>query len=103
MITVPLVATPSQRLQVTLGDQDCRIAIYQKTTGMFIDLSVAGVPIMSGVLCHDRSRIVRYAYLGFIGDLLFVDTQGRDDPQYAGLGSRWLLGYAAPVEASAFP
>ncbi|WP_321900039.1 hypothetical protein [Paraburkholderia heleia] len=25
------------------------------------------------------------------GDLAFMDMQGADDPQYTGLGSRWLL------------
>lgn len=48
---------------------------------------------MAGVLCRNRVYLVREAYLGFRGDLAFVDTAGNDDPQYAGLGTRWPLLY----------
>ena len=37
--------------------------------------------------------LVPTAYLGFSGWLVFVDTQGSEDPQYAGLGTRWVLVY----------
>jgi hypothetical protein len=50
------------------------------------------------VLCHDRVRLVRSAYLGFVGDLAFVDTQGHADPQYQDLGSRFVLAYLEPLE-----
>lgn len=96
MNVVPLQSLPSQTLNVSLAGQACTIAIYQKTTGVFLDLTVAGAPCVFGVLCHDRVRLVRQAYLGFIGDLSFIDTQGRDDPQYTGMGSRWVLAYLTP-------
>lgn len=93
---IPLQPFPSQTLNVSLAGQACTIAIYQKTTGVFLDLTVAGVSRVSGVLCHDRVRLVRQAYLGFVGDLSFIDTQGSDDPQYTGMGSRWVLAYLTP-------
>lgn len=98
MNIVPTKAIPSQVLSVTLGGQSCVIALYQKTTGLFLDLSVAGSPTVQGVLCRDRVRLVRQAYLGFIGDLTFIDTQGASDPVYTGLGARYLLGYLSPDE-----
>lgn len=103
MITIPLTSTPSQLLQVTLADQSCNLAVYQKTTGLLLDLSVSGTPIVSALLCHDRTLLIRYPYLGFVGDLSFVDTEGLDDPYYTGLGSRWLLVYLSPDEASVVP
>lgn len=96
MNLVPLQPLPSQILNVSLAGQACVIAVYQKSTGVFLDLTVAGTPRVFGVLCHDRVRLVRQAYLGFIGDLSFIDTQGRDDPQYTGMGSRWVLAYLTP-------
>ncbi|MBU9656059.1 phage baseplate plug family protein [Burkholderia cenocepacia] len=93
MLNVPLMANPSQKLSVLLAGQNCQISVYQKTTGLYLDLSVNNAPIKSGIICRDRVRLIRYAYLGFIGDLTFFDTQGVDDPQYSGLGTRWQLVY----------
>lgn len=93
MLIVPLQATPNQTLNVVLANQPCTIHIFQTATGLYVDLYVNSVVIISGVICLDTVRIVRDAYLGFIGDLAFFDTQGSDDPVYTGLGARWILAY----------
>jgi len=93
MQTIPLAAVPSQTLTVILGGQNCKIAIYQKTEGLFLDLSVSGSSIVSGVICEDRIKLVRYDYLGFAGDLAFVDMQGTLNPYYTGFGTRYKLVY----------
>jgi len=103
---VPLQAVPAQTFAVTLTGLPCQITLHHKTTGLFLDLVVNGSPVIQGALCLDRVLLVRDLYLGFIGDLAFVDIQGRDDPVYTGLGDRFLLFYLAPadfttVEASA--
>lgn len=54
---------------------------------------VSGNLIIAGVICQDRNRIVRDLYLGFIGDLCFIDIQGTSDPIYTGLGDRYVLCY----------
>jgi len=95
---VPLVAIPNQFLTVALGGQVVQLRVYQRTTGLFIDVSVSNVRIIGGVLCLDRNRIVRDAYLGFQGDFAFVDQQGTQQPDYTGLGSRYLLVWYAPGE-----
>lgn len=89
--TIPLVATPSQRLNVQLGDQSCRLAIRQRRTGLFVDLYEQDKPVVLGVKALNLTKLVRGAYLGFTGDLFFVDTQGADDPVYSGLAGRFLL------------
>ena len=81
MLQIPISATPSQSLSVQLAGQQCQISVYQKSTGVFMDLSANGVPIVSAMLCLDRVKLVRHPYLGFIGDLAFVDTQGAQDPE----------------------
>ena len=97
MLQIPISAVPSQSLSVQLAGQQCQISVYQKSTGVFMDLSANGVPIVSAMLCLDRVKLVRHPYLEFIGDLAFVDTQGAQDPDYTGFGARYLLIY---LEAS---
>ncbi|WP_261534715.1 phage baseplate plug family protein [Burkholderia multivorans] len=93
MLILPITARPAQNFSVLLGGQNCQISVYQKTTGLYLDLSVNNAAIKSGIICRDRVLLIRHAYLGFTGDLTFFDTQGVEDPQYSGLGSRWQLVY----------
>ena len=88
---VPLVAVPSQTLSVQLGVLSCRINVYQKATGLYFDLLVADVAIVTGALALNLNKLVRSAYLGFTGDLYFFDTAGTADPTYDGLGARYVL------------
>jgi hypothetical protein len=97
MKTIPLSAVPSQKLSTLLGGQNCQLKVYQKTTGMYLDLYVNNVPIVTGVIARDRVLVVRQSYLGFVGDLSFFDTQGVADPTYDGLSARYQLVY---LEAS---
>lgn len=103
MLIIPLSAVPSQTLAVTLASQYCNINIYQKGDIVFADLFNLNIPVFTTVLVMDRVRLVRENYLGFIGDIMMMDTQipaGEtigSDPDYTGLGSRWQLCY---LEAS---
>ena len=91
---IPLAPVPSQQVRVTLGTQDCILNVYQKTTGLFMDVLRSTGAVVSGVLCLDRERIIIDAYHGFAGDVAFVDTQGANDPDYTGLGTRYRLVWA---------
>ena len=93
MQIVPIVDAYSQVVNVQLGGQSCAISLYQKSTGFYCDLYVGGALIIGGVICQNLNRIVRSLYLGFIGDLCFMDTQGALDPSSPGLGTRYLLCY----------
>jgi len=93
MLIIPINPVPSQVLNVQLADQACTIRIYQKFYGIYLDLLVSDVLIIGGVKCEDRNRIVRDIYLGFLGDLTFIDNQGLSDPTFTGLGSRFSLAY----------
>jgi len=105
MLSVPLNAVPSQTVTVNLGNQPCQITVRQTRFGLFLDLSVNNALIIGGVLCENLNRIVRDLYLGFAGDLMFLDNQadpGTDgtDPIYTGLGTRYTLMY---LEADELP
>lgn len=103
MLIIPLAAVPSQIAKVALPSQQVTVSIYQRRTGLFIDVSVNDAPVITGVVCLSRVLIVRDAYLGFVGDLAFIDMQalGPDpgaDPDYTGLGARFLLAWLAPAD-----
>lgn len=100
--TIQIQAVPNQTFEVPESNQNCRLNIYQKTTGLFMDVLVNNQPIILGVLCEDRNRIVRDAYLGFAGDFAFFDTLGNTDPIFTGLGARYRLLYISVDELAAF-
>lgn len=100
---VPLQAIPNQTLQVTLGNQACQINLYQNIYGLFIDLFVGSSPVVQGQICRNGVELVPELYLGFAGNLAFVDTQGTQDPVYTGLGTRFLLIYVPPEVTTVSP
>lgn len=93
MQIIPIQSVPAQTFSVQLAGQNCVINIYQKNYGLFVDLYINGTLIIGGVIAENINRIVRSVYLGFTGDLIFIDTQGTSDPYYVGLGSQYLLAY----------
>jgi hypothetical protein len=104
MLIIPVNDTDNQTLAVQLAGQNCKINLYQKTTGFYCDLYVDDSPVVVGVICQNLNRIVRSSYLGFIGDLNWFDTRGSaaipsngQDPSSPGLGTRYLFRY---LEAS---
>jgi hypothetical protein len=99
MIVIPLQPIPAQAFNVTLGGQSCRIVLYQKGSAFYMDLTAAGNVVVQGRMVLNNVWIVRYAYLGLVGDLVMFDTQGTDDsPSYDGLGARYQLYYLTPDE-----
>lgn len=99
MQIIPLKPVPNQTVSVQLAGQACTIDVYQLAQGLFVNLSVDGALVIGGVIAQNLNRIVRDAYLGFAGDLAFVDNQGSRDPDHAGLGSRFELAYLTADEA----
>ena len=81
-----------------LGNQNCSLSVYMLGTCLFVDTAVNGVIISAAVLGRTGVSLVPTTYLGFLGQLLFVDTQGTSDPTYDGLGSRYQLLYATPAD-----
>lgn len=102
MQILPLQALPNQTLTILLAKQLVKLSIYTMVDGnMYMDVFVNHVAIITGVICQNQNRIVRDAYLGFIGDLAFNDTLGSDDPVYSGLGTRYQLFYLSASDVAA--
>lgn len=93
MLVVPVQAVPRQELQAQLGGQNVSLTIAQNFYGLFMDTYLNGGLVVGGVTCQNLNRCVRMGYTGFLGDLVFFDTEGTDDPIYTGLGTRWVLLY----------
>lgn len=98
MQEIPLQATPSQLTNVVLGGQNCQISIYQKAQGLFVDLNVNGTDLVVGVIARDCVPLMAREYEVFAGNLIFVDTEGSNDPTYDGLGARYGLVYLSEAE-----
>jgi hypothetical protein len=113
---IPISAVASQQFNTTLSGQACTIKLFFKDLDIpaaqeivtddpvfehlqvgFVNLYVNDALIIGGVRAMDRNLIVRNRYLGFVGDIAFVDTQGTSDPVIDGLGSRFLLFYWAQL------
>lgn len=95
---VPTQPVPRQNLQCQLNGQAVTLDIYQLAYGLFIDVYVQDTLIIAGVICENLNRIVRSAYLGFIGDFVFVDTVTATDPSYLELGTQHFLMYLDPAD-----
>jgi len=98
MQIIPLEAVPNQTVTVNLDGQVSQVNVYQTFFGLFLDLYVNDVLIVGGVICENLNRIVRSLYLGFSGDLAFIDGEGSSDPVYSDLGSRYSLAYLSADE-----
>lgn len=91
MQTIPLQAIPNQTLKFSSGNTAIQLRVYQKFYGLFLDLTINNVLVAAACPCRNQNRILHNAYLGFPGDLVFVDRQGTTDPFYTGLGTRYAL------------
>src|SRR5208282_3665765 len=98
---IPLQAIPNQTLQIQLNNQLCTINVQQFAFGLFLTLYLGPTLIVASVLCQNARLIVRDLYFGFSGDLAFVDTQGINNPDFTGLGSRYQLFYLLPSDLAA--
>ncbi len=91
---VPLAAVPSQTLAIVLAGQNCEITLTTLSTGLYFSLTADSVVICRFMIVRNLARLLLdRAYKGFVGDFVMVDSHGVDDPDYTGLGVRWLLIY----------
>lgn len=98
MNVITLENKKSQSIFITLEGQSCLIRLIQRDSSMYMDLTVNGDPILQGVPCLYANKIVRYKYLGFKGDLFFLDNEGQSEPEWSGLADRFPLYFITEAE-----
>jgi hypothetical protein len=98
--TIPLRDVPNQSILTTLSNQQVQLNIYQKRTGLFMDLYSSNALVLGGIYCVNQTFCVINVYLGFVGDFMWVDLQAQNANPEAGLGigSRFQLVYLAPAD-----
>ena len=102
MLVVPVQSMPNQQIQAGLNNQAVTLNVYQNDFGLFMDVYLSGVVVITGVICWNLNLIVRDAYLGFVGDFVWFDTSGNGaDPVFTGIGSRFILLYLTPQDLAA--
>lgn len=101
-VQIPLAAVPSQTLGIVLGGQNCALAVFQRNDTIFLSLVSGGTTVLTTKACRTDVRLLLSTpYLGFVGDLVFVDTQNRgEQPTFEGLGTRWVLLYLSPTDVA---
>lgn len=98
MLEIPLQPQPSQTASVVLADQNVQITLYQKEQGLFVDVNSNGVDVVRCVIARNAVPIICRDYTGFSGNILFIDREKSEDPEYTGLGSRFALCYFSADE-----
>lgn len=94
MIRIPLVQEPSQTLAMTLAGQPTQIALRTNGGHLYFDLLLDDQPIITGRVCRNRMRMLTgFEYRGYVGDFMFIDTQGDADPFFLDLNTRYQLMY----------
>lgn len=93
---IPLQQKANQTFDCVLDNAvPCTINLTTTDYGLFVDVTYNGSKVASARLCQDRTNLNPYPYLGMPQALFFADTQGTNDPQFAGFGTRYLLCYGA--------
>lgn len=112
MEIITLKQEPIQTVNVTLYQQDVSIKLYQMPSMMYIDVTSDGKVLVLGIPCASFTKLIRYSYLGFQGDLFFVDYDSTakpietvmlngveintEAPNFSQLGTRFDLYYFSP-------
>lgn len=103
-LVIPIEAVPVHRFRTTLEGLSVAIMYRWQTWSrqwyIDVDCDDAGVHSHGLALVTDRDILANRS-VGKLGMLTLVDLQGTDDPDYDGLGVRWVLLYVTRDELDA--
>lgn len=100
MNEIPIKSFPNQNFFIVLDQNICKININTWGELLYFSLEVQTTVIATNTICLNLVPLVRQPYLGFNANFLFVDTQGKLDPTYKGLGTRYRLIYLNETESA---
>src|SRR5579859_5767499 len=103
MLVIPIQPVPSQQVLCVLDGQNCQFSVYLRNSKIYVDLNSNGENICLACLAHNAVALDSCnSWSGFLGNLYFIDTQGKDDPEYSGFNTRWYLVYLFSDELPVF-
>lgn len=89
---IPLINRPNQTLTCNINNQTLDITLNTRNEErLFITLKVNNTLIVANRVCLNGIALVKNNYADIACDLVFIDTQGKNDPHYSGLGYRYQL------------
>lgn len=91
--TIALTNIPSQTVTTTLSGKQARLWVRQLSSGLYVDVWLDETPFLMGALCLTGVPLIRNPASILPGELVFIDTEGNEDPDYTGLEKRWVLVY----------
>lgn len=100
MNTVPLEATPNQRLGIRLAGSRYEIELKQTGQVMSVTIIRDGVTLISGFRCVAGSPLIPYPYLATSGNFMFL-TENDELPNWRLFGSTQTLVFASAAELEA--
>ena len=98
LMEIPLSAIPHQLVAVVVHDQAFQFEIRQMGSSVFSSVIVGGVQITRNVRAVNGGELFPWPDQRVNTQFHWEDSQGDDDPQYEGLGSRWHLTYEVDDE-----
>lgn len=88
---IPLTAIPHQLVATIVNGQAVQIEVRQMGSSLYTSCMVDGVQINRNVRAVNHGEVLPWSDFRVGSQIEWVDTQGDDDPQFDGLGSRWLM------------
>lgn len=88
---IPLSAVPFQTVSVVVNRQNYRITVRQIGLRVAVSVMVDGVSVSECTITRPGEPIIPWTQTVAKTPLYWVDLQGNEHPQYAGIGTRWLL------------
>lgn len=83
----------SQTFYATIGNQRVMFWLRQLYDAMYCDAKIGENYLFAGFRCENRCNFLIIEGCPIQGSLYFIDTQGKENPNYKELGSRFLLVY----------
>lgn len=80
---IPIETIPNQFLSTSLDGVTWGITLETRTNGLYISLSKGADLVLSNRVCRNTVPLGH----GFV----FIDIEGNSDPEYTGLGVRYIL------------
>lgn len=80
-------------LLVVLNGQNCYFKVLSRRGNLYCGLTIDETPVFDGMICRDRLPLKQSRIQSFAGNIVFMDTEGEEDPRWDGLGSRFRFVY----------
>ena len=90
---IPLSPIPHQLLAVVIGTHSYEIEVRQMGANLYTSVAIDGEQVTRMVRATSRGELFPWARVDVPLQIYWQDLQGDEDPQYTGLGSRWVLSY----------